>query len=155
MILLALGSNMGDREATMLAALVELEAAGVKTVARSTFVETPALLPKGAPPAWDMPYLNQVIVVQTSHAPEVLLAITQGVEEQLGRVHRGHWGPREIDIDLLAYHKEILETETLTLPHPHMPFRRFVLMPLVEIAPDWKHPVLAKTSTEMLAELTR
>ncbi len=155
MIILALGSNMGDREATMLAALIELEAAGVKTVAKSTFLETPALLPKGAPPAWDMPYLNMVAVVQTSHAPQALLEITQGVELQLGRTKRGHWGPREIDIDLLAYHKEVLESDTLNLPHPHMPYRRFVLAPLVEIAPDWKHPVLNKSSTEMLKELVR
>lgn len=155
MILLALGSNMGDREATMLAALVELEAAGVKTVAKSTFIETPALLPKGAPPAWDMPYLNQVVAVQTAHTPQALLQITQGVEQQLGRTQRGHWGPREIDIDLLAYHKQVVESDTLNLPHPQMPFRRFVLAPLVEIAPDWKHPVLNKSSTEMLQELMR
>lgn len=155
MILLALGSNMGDREATMLAALVELEGAGVKTVAKSAMMQTPALLPKGAPTAWDMPYLNMVAVVQTAHKPQALLEITQGIEEKLGRHKRGHWGPREIDIDLLAYHAEVVESETLTLPHPHMPFRRFVLGPLVEIMPDWKHPVLGKSATEMLAELTR
>lgn len=155
MILIALGSNMGDREATMLAALVELEAAGVKTVAKSAMMETPALLPKGAPPAWDMPYMNMVAVVQTGHDPHALLEITQGIEQKLGRTKRGHWGPREIDIDLLAYHAEVVETEMLALPHPHMPYRRFVLGPLVEIMPDWKHPVLGKTATEMLTELTQ
>lgn len=155
MILLALGSNMGDREATMLAALAELEAAGVKTVLRSALLETPALLPAGAPPAWDVPYLNQVVAVQTVHRPEVLLGIMQGIEEKLGRTRRGHWGPREIDLDLLAYHQEIIETELLTLPHPQMPYRRFVLGPLVEIAPDWQHPVLHKTSTDMLTELVQ
>lgn len=153
MILLALGSNMGDREATMLAALIELEAAGVKTLVKSSFLETPALLPKGAPPAWDMPYLNMVAAVQTNHQPPALLEIAQSVEQQLGRTKRGHWGPREIDIDLLAYHKQVVESETLNLPHPQMPYRRFVLAPLVEIAPDWKHPVLNKSSSEMLKEL--
>ena len=155
MILIALGSNMGDREATMLAALVELEAAGVKTLQRSAMVETPALLPKGAPPAWDMPYLNQLVVVQTAHKPEPLLSLMQKIEQQLGRTRRGHWGPREIDLDLIAYNKDVLETESLTIPHPQMPFRRFVLAPLVELNPDWKHPVLNKTASDMLKELTK
>lgn len=155
MIYLALGSNMGDRQAMMDAAIAKLAAEGVKTVIRSSAIETPALLPPGAPPDWNMPYLNMVIDVETTHRPEALLGILKTIEQQLGRTHRGHWGPREIDIDLIAYHREVIETDELTLPHAQMPYRRFVLVPLMEIAPDWRHPVLDKTAEAMLAGLMR
>lgn len=155
MILIALGSNMGDREANLREAVHELAAAGVRVHAQSSILETPAVLPTGAPPAWNLPYLNQVMIVETTHQPEALLGIMKSIELQLGRVERGRWGPRELDLDLLAYHKERRDTETLTLPHPQMPWRRFVLQPLQEVAPGWKHPVLEKTAGEMLAELSR
>lgn len=153
MIYLALGSNMGDRQAMMDAAIAELAAEGVKTVIGSSVIETPALLPPGAPPDWNTPYLNMVIDVETMHRPEALLEILKAIEQRLGRTNRGHWGPREIDIDLIAYHREVIETENLTVPHAQMPYRRFVLVPLMEIAPDWQHPVLGKTAEAMLAGL--
>lgn len=153
MIFLALGSNLGDREAMLEAAIAELAAQGVKTVARSSLIETPALLPPGSPPDWNTPYLNCVLDIETTHRPVALLEILKAVEAKLGRQHRGHWGPREIDIDLIAYHKEIMETPDLTIPHAQLPFRRFVLVPLMEIAPDWKHPVSGKTAEAMLVGL--
>lgn len=153
MIYIALGSNMGDRQATMDAALRELAAEGVKTVIRSSAIETPALLPAGAPPDWNRPYLNMVVDVETAHRPERLLVILKDIEQKLGRTNRGHWGPREIDLDLIAYHREVIESDELTVPHTQMPFRRFVLVPLMEIAPDWRHPVLDKTAEAMLAGL--
>lgn len=155
MIYVALGSNVGDRQAIMDAAIRELAAEGVKTVMRSTAIETPALLPPGAPPDWNKPYLNMVIDVETTRRPHDLLGVLKAIEQKLGRTHRGHWGPREIDLDLIAYHREVIESEELTLPHAQMPFRRFVLMPLMEIAPQWRHPVLDKTAEAMLAGLMR
>lgn len=151
MILLALGSNIGDREGFLQRARNALEAVGVGIVKASAILETPALLLPDSPTEWNIPYLNQVIEVRTHHAPEALLACAKSIEAGLGRQDRGRWGPREIDIDLLAYYAERRETPSLTLPHPRIAEREFVLKPLAEIAPYWRHPVTGRTAQEMLA----
>lgn len=151
MILLALGSNIGDREGFLHRACEELDAVGVTVVKRSRILETPAMLPPDAPTDWNIPYLNQVILVTTKHTPEALLACAKSIEQGLGRTDRGRWGPREIDIDLLSYHDETRDTSTLTLPHPGIADRDFVLKPLAEIAPEWRHPVSGKIAREMLS----
>lgn len=150
MILLGLGSNIGDREGYLARARAALEAVGARVVKASSLIETPALLPPDAPSDWDIPYLNQVIEVRTNHTPEGLLACAKSIEVALGRTDRGRWGPREIDIDLLAYHDERRATSMLTLPHPGMAARAFVLQPLAEIAPQWRHPINGLTAREML-----
>ncbi len=155
MIFIALGTNLGDRAAMLDKAVKELAVDGVKTLHRSSNIETPALLPPGSPPDWNRPYLNCVLDVDTTHRPLPLLDILKNIEVRMGRLHRGVWGPREIDLDLITYHKEVIDSETLKVPHAQLPFRRFVLAPLAELAPDWKHPVLKKTATEMLNELTQ
>ena len=151
MILLALGSNIGDREGFLRRACEALDAVGATVVKQSPLMETPAMLPPDAPAEWDIPFLNQVIAVTTNHTPEALLACAKSIEAGLGRQDRGRWGPREIDIDLLAYHAERRDTALLTLPHPGIALRDFVLKPLAEIAPEWRHPITGRTAREMMA----
>jgi 2-amino-4-hydroxy-6-hydroxymethyldihydropteridine diphosphokinase len=153
MILLGLGSNIGDRERYLDRALALLVANDIAIARASSLVETPALLPEGAPAEWNIPYLNQVIVVETEQSPTELLASIKAIEQQLGRMDRGRWSPREIDIDILSYHNKIIDDAALTLPHPQMHSRRFVLEPLAEIVPDWVHPVLGKTAEELVGVL--
>ena len=153
MILLALGSNRGNREEFLAQARAVLVAYDVEVVAQSSIHETPALMPNDAPADWDMPFLNQVIAVETHLKPHELLACIKLIESELGRTPEARWAPREIDIDIIAYHDVLMVDEMLTLPHPHMDTRRFVLAPLCEIAPEWLHPVLGKTARELLAEL--
>ena len=153
LILLALGSNLGDRSRALADALHRLEAAGVRTMKASAVHETPALMPEGAPPDWDRPYLNQVVAVVTSLAPIALLRCTQGIEQAMGRRPAARWAPRVIDIDVLAFGDQRLAMPELTLPHPRLHERRFVLAPLCEIAPAWRHPVLGLTAAALLARL--
>jgi 2-amino-4-hydroxy-6-hydroxymethyldihydropteridine diphosphokinase len=153
MILLALGSNLGNREEFLAAARMVLGMFDVEIIKASAMMETPALVPEGAPSDWNIPYLNQVIVVKTYLQPMDLLSCIKHIEADLGRKPAARWAPREIDIDILAYDDLLMVEDVLTLPHPQMDVRDFVLKPLVEIAPDWVHPVLGKTARELLAEL--
>lgn len=154
MILLALGSNLGQREDYLAQARTVLEMFDVAIARESSILETPALMPEGAPAEWNIPYLNQVLRVKTHLAPLDLLACIKHIERDLGRKPTSRWAPREIDIDILAYNDMVMVEEVLTLPHPQMDTRRFVLAPLAEIAPDWRHPIYDKTARELLAELT-
>lgn len=153
MIIVALGSNVGQREEYLAAARAALDAHDVEIRRASSLVETPALLPPGAPPEWDMPFLNQVITVACDYQPGSLLLIMKSIEAELGRKDRGRWGPREIDLDLIDYHGQIMVEEHLVLPHPRMDERAFVLRPLKEIAPEWRHPIFERTAEEMLKAL--
>ena len=153
MILLALGSNLGEREAYLAQARTVLEMFDVEVRRASSIIETPALMPEGAPADWNIPYLNQVLAVKTHLAPMDLLSCIKHIESDLGRKPHSRWAPREIDIDILAYDDVLMVDDVLTLPHPQMDTRRFVLEPLREIAPEWTHPVLGKTAKELLAEL--
>ncbi len=153
MIFLALGSNQGNREEFLAQARTVLMAYDVEIIVASSIHETPALMPEGAPDEWDVAFLNQVIAVKTHLTPHELLACVKLIEQELGRKPTARWAPREIDIDIIAYDEQLIVDEMLTLPHPQMDIRRFVLAPLCEIAPDWVHPVLHKTARELLAEL--
>lgn len=154
MILLALGSNLGNREEMLAAACTALALHDVEVVQQSRMVETPALMPEGAPAEWNIPFLNQVLVVKTHLAPRELLAVVKHIEADLGRKPAARWAPREIDIDILAYDEVLMVEDALTIPHPALDERRFVLEPLTQIAPQWRHPVLGKTAAEMLEDLT-
>ena len=143
MILLGLGSNLGDRQANLEAALAALghgADAPVKLLRVSSVYESAALLPEDAPEDWDIPYYNIAVAAESRMTPEELLEAVKAVERALGRQDAGRWGPRVIDIDILAYGDRILRSERLTLPHPAMLERDFVMMPLAEIQPHWHYP---------------
>ncbi len=153
MILLGLGSNLGKREEYLAQARMVLTGFDVAVVAASSIHETPALMPEGAPAEWNIPFLNQVLLVTTHLPPRDLLTCIKHIEAELGRMPKARWAPREIDIDILAYDAVVMVEDDLVLPHPYMDVRRFVLAPLCEIAADWVHPVLEKTARTLLAEL--
>jgi 2-amino-4-hydroxy-6-hydroxymethyldihydropteridine diphosphokinase len=132
---LALGSNLGDRLATLQLAVDLLAERGVCAVASSRVWETDAV---GGPE--DQPaFLNSVIRVKTELGPEALLAVANEVEAKLGRVREVRWGPRTIDVDVLLYDRLVIDDPDLTVPHPRMTERAFVILPLLELDPD---PVL-------------
>jgi 2-amino-4-hydroxy-6-hydroxymethyldihydropteridine diphosphokinase len=148
---LALGSNMGDRLGYLSRAVTQLGPV-VTGMRLSRIYESAALLPQGATPDMDRPYLNMVLAGQTELAPAALLAHAKQVEKSLGRVHRAVWGPREIDIDVLAMADTVLCSEVLTLPHPQMLRRDFVMLPLCDVAPDWVHPLSHRSVQLLCAE---
>ncbi|GAB3772827.1 2-amino-4-hydroxy-6-hydroxymethyldihydropteridine diphosphokinase [Spirosoma horti] len=147
MMYLLLGANLGDRVQTLRRA-ASLIAKRLGTVGQqSSLYET---APWGVV---DQPtYLNQVLAIHTMLRPEDVLVQTQIIEQELGRVRFEKWGARVIDIDMLYYDHLVLQSDTLTIPHPFLHQRRFTLVPLAEIAPDFVHPVLLKTNAELLAE---
>ncbi len=129
---LSLGSNLGDRRAMLEAALARLEASGrVRVETRSSLYETEPVTNLDQP--W---FLNLVAEITTDLGPEALLDLTQSIERDLGRVRAIRWGPRSVDIDILLYGTEVVATPRLKIPHPEMTHRRFVLVPLLEIAPQ-------------------
>jgi 2-amino-4-hydroxy-6-hydroxymethyldihydropteridine diphosphokinase len=147
--LIALGSNLGDREPNLRAAWEHVGRLPETTAVRiSRFLRTE---PAGGPQQGD--FLNACGIIATSLPPEELLARLQEAENQLGRVRHERWGPRAIDLDLLLYDGLRIDSARLTLPHPRMSFRRFVLEPAVEIAPDWVHPTSGWTLARLLGHL--
>ena len=140
----ALGSNLGDKEANLRRALELLIERGVEIVKTSTFISTE---PYGVT---DQPtFLNGVCEVRTSLEPLALLHTLLEIEQEMGRVRLRHWGERNIDLDLLLYEDVVMDTEELKLPHPDMQNRDFVLLPLAEIAPELVHPILQKSIEEL------
>ena len=140
----ALGSNLGDKEANLRKALELLEERGVEVVKTSSFICTE---PYGVT---DQPqFLNGVCEVRTSLVPLALLHTLLEIEQEMGRVRLRHWGERNIDLDLLLYEDVVMDTPELILPHPDMQNRDFVLLPLAEIAPELVHPILQKSIEEL------
>ncbi|WP_434970480.1 2-amino-4-hydroxy-6-hydroxymethyldihydropteridine diphosphokinase [Microbacterium sp. bgisy207] len=133
---IALGANLGDRHATLAAALADLERLPlVSAVRASEPMESVAVTVDGPDP--DAPgYLNAVAIVTTRLAPTVLLSYLQAIEDRHGRVRRERWGDRTLDLDLIAYGDVVCDTPTLTLPHPRAASRDFVLTPWLSIDPD-------------------
>jgi 2-amino-4-hydroxy-6-hydroxymethyldihydropteridine diphosphokinase len=148
--LLGLGSNLGDREQTLEMALTEIDALpDVRLVRRSNWHRSE---PVGGPP--DQPeFLNGAAVFETSTPPLPLLSELQQIEARHGRVRRDHWSPRTLDIDILLYDTQVAETDMLTLPHPRLSFRRFVLEPAAEVAPRMLHPTIGWPVERLLLHL--
>jgi len=148
-VYLGLGSNVGDRKENLDRALGFLsERLRVEEVS-SIYDTTPEDNP-------DQPrFLNLVAHVYTTLEPQGLLALLKGIESKLGRTPSARYSPRPMDIDILFYGKQVLNTPTLTIPHARIPERAFVLVPLNEIAPELIHPVSGKSVKQILAELKR
>ena len=135
-IFLGLGSNVGDRRAELGAAIAALERSDVGIARVSPIVESPALLPPGAPPEWNLPFLNLVLECRTDVGREELLARIKAIEKQRGRAAGDRWAPRPIDIDILLWNGDRATDARLTVPHPGITERNFVLAPLLALAPS-------------------
>lgn len=149
-VVLGLGANLGDRSGTIERALTLIEEAGVAIERCSSRYETEPVGPVADQPA----FLNIALLGETDREPMDLLRAMQRIEQDLGRKRLVRMGPRTIDIDLLYLDDLVLhENDDLVIPHPRLHERRFVLIPLLEIVPEWRHPVYELT-TEQLLERT-
>ncbi|GBD25637.1 Bifunctional folate synthesis protein [bacterium HR30] len=147
-VFIAIGSNLGDRKANHLEAIRRIqELPHTRVVKQSSFYESE---PHGDATEW---FVNSVIEVQTELSPEELLRKLLAIEEDMGRkrVKGKKWGNRVIDLDILFYEGLVLNKRNLKLPHPELPNRKFVLLPLSELAPSFRHPQLQKSISELLA----
>lgn len=146
-VYLSLGSNLGDREAHLRAAIHALAPAGVRVTQASSIYETEPVDYLEQP--W---FLNCVLKGETELEPLALLRALRGIESQLGNEKEFAKGPRKIDLDILLYDSEMMDTSDLQIPHPRMLLRRFVLAPLAEIAPTLEHPAWQATAAQLLAQ---
>ena len=147
--LIGLGGNLGDVRACFVQARAALAGLpGSSLSASSLLYGSPPMGPVEQPD-----YLNAVIRLATSLRPEQLLEHMQVIEARHGRKRGEHWGPRTLDLDLIAHGDAVSDTPELALPHPHMHERIFVLQPLCDVDLDWRHPTMGKTATQLLEVL--
>jgi len=148
-IYIALGGNLGDVPTYFRASRNDIKQW------RNTHVIASSLLYRTAPlgPPGQADYYNAVMAIESALKPLDVLDHLQHIEAQHGRIRTEHWGPRTLDLDMIAMANDIIDTDRLTLPHPHMHKRQFVLRPLCDIAPNWQHPRLEKTARALLDAL--
>ncbi|MBF0558621.1 MAG: 2-amino-4-hydroxy-6-hydroxymethyldihydropteridine diphosphokinase [Nitrospirae bacterium] len=145
---IGIGSNLGDRRANCMRALELMNESGMTVTTKSSFYETEPWGMKEQPL-----FMNMAVIVETGLSAQAALASLKCIEEKMGRQESGRWGPRCIDLDILFYDDEIIAEKDLRIPHPLLHKREFVLLPLIEIAPDKRHPVLLKTVRQLMEEL--
>ncbi len=146
-VFLSLGSNIGDRKDNLHAAIAELAPAGIEIKKVSSLYETEPVDYLDQP--W---FLNCALEAETELPPQALLRVLHSIESQLGSKKEFSKGPRKIDLDILLYGEETLDSPDLQIPHPRMLSRRFVLAPLAEIAPNLQHPSWCSTAAQLLAQ---
>ncbi|MBN2123347.1 MAG: 2-amino-4-hydroxy-6-hydroxymethyldihydropteridine diphosphokinase [Deltaproteobacteria bacterium] len=147
-VYIGVGSNLGDRRRNCERAIEYMERLPhCRTTGCSGWYLTRPVGVEGQD--W---FVNGVASLETTLAPEVLLDGLLAIEEKMGRTRKEHWGPRIIDLDLLLYGQQVIETEHLKIPHPLMHQRRFVLIPMVDLAPELKHPLLDLGMVELLRQ---
>lgn len=146
-VYILLGGNLGDRRERLLSACFHLENKVGKLVRSSSVYETEAWGVRDQPS-----FYNQVLCIETDLSPEKVLQHCLNIEIELGRKRHRKWYARTIDIDILYYENLVIKSRELTLPHPFLHQRRFTMVPLEEIAPFEKHPLLLKTNRELLEE---
>jgi 2-amino-4-hydroxy-6-hydroxymethyldihydropteridine diphosphokinase len=145
-VFLGIGGNIGNKQANFNKVYNLIERKLGQISAKSSVYESPPWGFHAENNFW-----NQILIIKTGLTPEELLSKIYEIESSFGRKRKSkHYASREMDIDILYYDDIFMETETLVIPHPHMHQRLFVLVPLVEIAPDFKHPILRFTSLQML-----
>lgn len=152
-LVVALGANLGDRLGALEAAVLAMGRDLGPVVARSNVHETPALVAPGADPTGVPAYLNAAVLIDVDTDAETALERLQAIERGLGRdrlTEGGRWRPRLIDLDIIAVDERVIERPRLTVPHPEMHRRSFVLRPMAEIWPGWRHPRLSRTTRELL-----
>ena len=154
MILIGIGGNQesarfGPPRDTLTAALSALKEKRIRILTRSSWYLTEPVPPSDQP--W---FVNAVVSVATELAAKDLLMLLQAEERQFGRVRGEPNAPRTLDLDILDYQGEVMNATSLVLPHPRLHKRRFVLMPIAEMTPDWQHPILRLTAAQLLARLS-
>lgn len=147
-ICLALGSNLADREANLNFALDRLAAGGVRTIHASALYETEPVGYRDQ--GW---FLNAAVRAETELIPKEVLGLIRSIEATLGRQRNIPNGPRTIDIDILFWGREVIQSEDLVVPHPRLQERLFVLFPLHDVAADWVHPQLGVSVRTLLGQL--
>lgn len=155
--IVALGSNLGFRRATIRQAIERMEGALGPCLTQSRLIETAAVIHPDDVVDWHPPFLNGVAVFQTTLAPPEVLRRLLAIEMALGRERDPDavpWQPYRIDLDLIGIGDRVVESGQLVLPHPLMHARRFVLEPLASVRPDWRHPILKRTVSELLDALS-
>lgn len=146
-VFLLLGSNQGDPVRRLAEAAKKIEETAGKIHGTSAVYRTEAWGVQDQPD-----FYNQVLRIETSHSSQTLLRELLAIEKSMGRVRLQKWGPRIIDIDLLFYDQQVMDVPGLQLPHPGIPQRKFTLLPLFEVAPDFIHPVSGKSIRTLLEE---
>jgi 2-amino-4-hydroxy-6-hydroxymethyldihydropteridine diphosphokinase len=153
-ILIGIGGNLESAQFgppcdTLTAALAALKEKRIRILTRSGWYRTEPV------PRSDQPwFVNAVVSLATELGAKDLLNALQATERQFGRVRGEPNAPRILDLDILDYQGEVMDTTSLVLPHPRLDERRFVLIPIAEIAPDWRHPILELTAVQLLAQLS-
>lgn len=153
MIILGLGTNLGDRDANLQRAIALIETTLLKDIRQSSIHKNPAMMPENAPKEWDIEFFNMAISGQLRDdiSPLDFLEELKKIETEIGRKPTERWAPREIDIDILAWNNQLFESAELQIPHIGLHEREFAYKPFLELASDWVHPRFGKKLAELVS----